>query len=224
MTKTRYCGDCGASTKEEEQKYCTQCGAELPEHSWGQRMKALSEALLKRAAIAALIPLSGMGIALSAELGDGPTMAHYVRSVYAVGVLIAVWEFMFWTLKSCGRTGGLRIPLVLAIMTGWWVYGIVTATVGDSSDGDRDLVSPMLSDLPYIPLEEMAREMEADWEKNGEITAGMVITTVAIFLPTMFSGLLILFAVPIGWIILGVARARRTDWDNLPWKARWPFL
>ena len=119
MMKTRYCGDCGTSTTEEEQKYCTQCGAELPEQSWGQRVQALSAALLKRAAIAALAPLFGMGIALSAEPGDGPTMAQYVGSVYAVGVLIAVWELMFWTLKTCRRAEGLRVPLVLAILTGW---------------------------------------------------------------------------------------------------------
>ena len=205
MMKTRYCGDCGASTKEEDQKYCTQCGAELPAQSWGQRVQALSAALLKRAAIAALVPLFGMGIALSAGPSDGPTLAQYVGSVYAVGVLIAVWEFMLWTLRTCRRAEGIRIPLVLAILTGWWVYGIATATVGDSPDGDLDLVSPMLSDLPFVPLEAMAREMEADWEKNGEITTGMIITTVAISLPTMFSGLILLFTVPTGWIILGVA-------------------
>ena len=223
MAKTRFCGDCGTSTKEEEQKYCTQCGAELPEQSWGQRVQALSAALLKRAAIAALAPLFGMGIALSAEPGDGPTMAQYVGSVYAVGVLIAVWELMFWTLKTCRRAEGLRVPLVLAILTGWWVYGMATATVDDSQDEDLDLVSPMLSDLPFIPLEAMARGMGAEWEKDGEITTGMIITTMTIFLPTMFSGLIILFTVPLGWTILAVGRARKTDWEELRWKIRWKW-
>ena len=116
--KTRHCGNCGTSTEEKEQKYCSECGTELPEHSWGQKAKVLWMAIQKRMVIAALVPLLGMGIALSAEQDNNPTMAQYVGSVYAVAILIAVWEFMFWMIKASWRAEGLRIPLVLAIVTG----------------------------------------------------------------------------------------------------------
>ena len=109
--KTRHCGNCGTSTEEKEQKYCSECGTELPEHSWGQKAKVLWMAIQKRMVIAALVPLLGMGIALSAEQGNNPTMAQYVGSVYAVAILIAVWEFMFWMIKASWRAEGLRIPL-----------------------------------------------------------------------------------------------------------------
>ena len=50
--------------------------------------------------IAARIPLIGMGIApLSRAGATDPTMAQYLGSVYAVAILIAVWEFMFWIIK-----------------------------------------------------------------------------------------------------------------------------
>ena len=124
---------------------------ELPEHSWGQKAKVLWMAIQKRMVIAALAPLLGIGIALSAEQGYNPTM-QYMGSVYAIAILIAVWEFMFWIIKASWRTEGLRIPLVLAIVTGWWAYGMVTmnfSTMESPYTGDTtQLVNGMLSATP----------------------------------------------------------------------------
>ena len=129
-------------------------------------------AIQKRMVIAALVPLLGMGIALSAEQGNNPTMAQYVGSVYAVAILIAVWEFMFWIIKASWRAEGLRIPLVLAIVTGWWAYGMATLnfnTMEDPYTGDG-----MLSALPLIPINGLGREMATEWETTGEPSGEMI--------------------------------------------------
>ena len=223
--KTKYCGNCGTSTEEKEQKYCTECGTELPEHSWGQKAKVLWMAIQKRMVIAALVPLLGMGIALSAEQGNNPTMAQYVGSVYAFAILIAVWEFMFWIIKASWRAEGLRIPLVLAIVTGWWAYGMVTLIFNDMEDpytGETtDLGDGMLSALPWIPLEGTTRELTEEWERTGESSGKMIAIGMTIYIPIIFSSLIAFCAVPLGWLILAVGRARKTDWEELLWKMKW---
>ena len=227
IMKTKYCGNCGASTNEEEQKYCTECGKELPEQSWNQKMKALSAAIFKRAAIAALVPLLSMGVALSAEQGNNPTMAQYVGSVYAVAILIAVWEFMFWIIRVSWRSEGLRIPLVLAIVTGWWAYGMVALnfnTMEDPYTGETtDLGNGMLSALPLIPINGLGREMTTEWETTGEPQDKMIAAALMIYLPILFSSLIVFLTVPLGWVILAVGRARKTDWEELLWRLRWRF-
>ena len=185
--KTRHCGNCGTSTEEKEQKYCSECGTELPEHSWSQKAKVLWMAIQKRMVIAALVPLLGMGIALSADQGNNPTMAQYVGSVYAIAILIAVWEFMFWIIKASWRAEGLRIPLVLAIVTGWWAYGMVTLnfnTMEDPYTGDG-----MLSALPLIPINGLGREMATEWETTGEPSGEIIAVALTIYLPILFSSL-----------------------------------
>ena len=182
-------------------------------------------AIQKRMVIAALVPLLGMGIALSAEQGNNPTMAQYVGSVYAVAILIAVWEFMLWIIKASWRAEGLRIPLVLAIVTGWWAYGMVTLnfnTLEDPYTGETtQLGDGMLSTLPLIPINGLGREMATEWETTGEPSGEMIAVALTIYLPILFSSLIVFFAVPLGWVILAVGRARKTDWKELLWKMRW---
>ena len=50
----------------------------------------------------------------------------YLAGVHAMTVLIAAWELMFWVVRASRRAAGVTIPLVLAILTGWWAYGMVT--------------------------------------------------------------------------------------------------
>ena len=200
--------------------------AEPPEHSSGQKAKVLWMAIQKRMVIAALIPLLGMGIALSAEQGYNPTMAQHLGSVwYAITVLIAAWEFMFWIIKASWRTEGLRIPLVLAIVTGWWAYGMVTlnfSTMESPYTGDTtQLGDAMLSALPLIPINGFLRERFAELETTEEIPDGMILVILTIYLPIVFSSLILFFTVPLGWVILAVGRARKTHRGELLWKILW---
>ena len=223
--KTRHCGNCGKSTQEEDQRYCTECGTELPEQGWGQRATALWMPIQKRMVIAALIPVVGVliarGVAESAgepSTAGGATFAHYVGGVYAMAVLIATWELMIWTIKAVERTNGLRIPLVLTILTGWWIYGMVTITFNDSDDspeGEIGFGKAMLSDPVIIPIEGMAREFDTEMEKTEEISSRMMATALMIYLPMMFSSLIVFVTVPIGWTSLAAGRARQTDWGEL---------
>ena len=199
---------------------------ELPEHGWGQKAKVLWMAIQKRMVIAALAPLLGMGIAwnMSAEQGYDPTMAQYMGSVYAIAILIATWEFMFWIIKASWRTEGLRIPLALAIVTGWWAYGMVTlnfSTMESPYTGNTTQpVDAMLSALPLIPIYGLIREKFAEWETTEELSGEMFAVVLTTSLPIKFSSLIIFLTVPLGWVILVVGRARKTDWKELLWKIR----
>ena len=188
-------------------------------------MKALSAAILKRAAIAALVPLFGMGIALSEEHGSSPGMVQYVGSAYAVAVLIAIWDLMVWVLKTSGRAEGLRIPLVLAIATGWWAYGMVTLNFNNMEDPytgeNAQLGGAMLSALPLIPLEGTSRKLVTEWETTGELSPSILTAFAMIHIPIGLASLIIFLGVPLGWIILAVGRARKTNWEELRWKLRW---
>ena len=231
--KTRHCGNCGKSTQEEDQRYCTECGTELPEHGRGQRATGLWMPIQKRMVIAALIPVVGVviarGVAENAgepSMAGGATFAHYVGGVYAMAVLIATWELMIWTIKAIGQANGLRIPLVLAILTGWWIYGMVTITFNDSDDspeGEIGFGKAMLSDPVLIPIEGMAREFDTELGKTEEISSRMMATALMIYLPALFSSLIVFVTVPIGWTSLAAGRARQTDWEEFRWKIRWKF-
>ena len=198
----------------------------------------------KRMVITAMIPLLlGIGIVLlmiqnmPAEQDYNPTIAQYLGSMwyaiptiaqylgslwYAIAVLIAAWEFMFWIIKASWRTGGLRIPLVLAIVTGWWAYGMVTlnfSTAESPYTGETaQLGDAMLSALPLIPINGLLMEGVAEFETTGEIPDKIIAVYLTIYLPMMFSSLIIFLTVPLGWVILAVGRARKTDWEELLWK------
>ena len=195
---------------------------EPTENSWVQKAKVLWTAILERMVIAALAPLPGIGIALSAEQGYNPTMPQYVGSVYAVAILIAVWEFMFWIIKASWRAEGFRIPLMLAIVTGWWAYGMMTMsfnTMENPYTGKiTQLENGMLSAPPLIPINGLRREIAAERKKTGELSDEMFAAALTIYLPTLFSSLILFFTVPLGWVILAVGRARKTDWEELLWK------
>ena len=198
---------------------------ELPEHSWGQKAKVLWMTIQKRMVIAALVPLLGAVIALSAEQDYNQIMAQYIGSVYATAILISAWEFMFWIIKASWRTEGLRIPLVLAIITGWWAYGMVTlnfSTMESPYTGDTtQLGDAMLSALPLIPINGLIRERFAELETTEEIPGGMISVYLTIYLPMVFSSLIVFFTVPLGWVTLAVGRARKTHRGELLWKILW---
>ena len=179
----------------------------------------------KRMVIAALVPLLGAVIALSAEQDYNQIMAQYIGSVYATAILISAWEFMFWIIKASWRTEGLRIPLVLAIITGWWAYGMVTlnfSTMESPYTGDTtQLGDAMLSALPLIPINGLIRERFAELETTEEIPGGMISVYLTIYLPMVFSSLIVFFTVPLGWVTLAVGRARKTHRGELLWKILW---
>ena len=192
-------------------------------------------AIQKRMVIAALVPLLGAVIALSAEQDYNPTMsaeqdynptmAQYMGSVYAIAILIAAWEFMFWIIKASWSAERLRIPLALAIITGWWAYGMVTlnfSTMESPYTGDTtQMVDAMLSALPLIPINGLIREMAAEWKKTGELSGEMFAVALTTSLPIKFSSLILFFTVPLGWVTLAVGRARKTHRGELLWKILW---
>ena len=88
-------------------------------------------------------------------------------------------------------------------------------TMEDPYTGDG-----MLSALPLIPINGLGREMATEWETTGEPSGEMIAVALTIYLPILFSSLIVFFTVPLGWVILAVGRARKTDWEELLWKLR----
>ena len=81
----------------------------------------------------------------------------------------------------------------------------------------------MLSDLTLIPLNGLEMEMTTEWERSGEPSGKMIAAALTIHLPILFASIIVFFTVPMGWTLLAVERARKTDWEELRWKIRWKW-
>ena len=211
MMKTRYCGNCGGSTNEEEQKYCTECGTELPEQGQGQEPRPIRKEILIRAVIAAAFPIPVFLLegAITAESGTSICFraaqcieTPYAAGVYAVAFLIAAWELMFWVVRASQRAAAAKIPFVLIILTGWWAYGIVTLIFNDMEDPYTGETSGrnggVLSALPWVPLQGTIREVNTEWEAASEPAGKPIAVGLTIYLPMLLSAIIIFLTVPLG--------------------------
>ena len=185
--KTKTCGTCGTSRQSEEQHYCWNCGEELPAKTWEKR----AGGILSRAAIATILPVFIVANGLWETQGT-PLMAECLASVFALTVLIVTWDLVAWMVRDCWKTRGVRIPLVLAVATGWWAFGILTVSFSEMEDprtGETTKIGPgMLSPLPFIPLTNISREMEEQWDGGKNFTGWMTKMILAVYLPMGLAG------------------------------------
>ena len=143
-------------------------------------------------------------------------MAECLASVFALTVLIVTWDLVAWMVRDCWKTRGVRIPLVLAVATGWWAFGILTVSFSEMEDprtGETTKIGPgMLSPLPFIPLTNISREMEEQWDGGKNFTGWMTKMILAVYLPMGLAGAILLLGVPLGWAAIAARRV-----EGIPW-------